>query len=203
MYHEGMGTTTATNLLTFEEFERLPDQPGKRELLEGELIELPPAEYTHNDVAERICDALKTALAAAHARGEATELSRAHHEMGYELPDAGWLQPDVSVTHTGQKIAKYAHGAPAIAIEVISPSNKAQDMETKVSLYFRHGAREVWHVYLRTRHIIVHLGGTSRTVREQDVLTTPLLPGFTLRPAEMLTASSADQVSTPHPQQQI
>ena len=47
-----MGTTTT--LLTFEEFERLPDQPGKRELLEGELIELPPAELKHNRIAHRI-----------------------------------------------------------------------------------------------------------------------------------------------------
>lgn len=31
--------------LSFEEFEQLPDQPGKRELLKGELIELPPAEF--------------------------------------------------------------------------------------------------------------------------------------------------------------
>ena len=43
-----MGTTTS--LLTFEEFERLPDQPGKRELLKGELIDGPPAEEKHNTI---------------------------------------------------------------------------------------------------------------------------------------------------------
>ena len=40
--------------MTFEEFERLPDQPGKRELLEGELSELPPAELEHNNIAHQI-----------------------------------------------------------------------------------------------------------------------------------------------------
>ena len=55
-----MGTTTT--LLTFEEFERLPDQPGKRELLEGELIELPPAELIHNRIAHRIWRLLMPAL---------------------------------------------------------------------------------------------------------------------------------------------
>jgi hypothetical protein len=29
-------------LLTFEQFEQLPDKDGRRELLEGELIEVPP-----------------------------------------------------------------------------------------------------------------------------------------------------------------
>jgi len=41
-----MGATT--KLLTFEEFEQLPDAPGKRELLDGELIEWPPPQtQTH------------------------------------------------------------------------------------------------------------------------------------------------------------
>ena len=72
---------TITTLLTFEEFERLPDQPGKRELLEGELIELPPAELEHNDIAHAIYDLMMPALRAAHKRGEAAQLGRVYHEM--------------------------------------------------------------------------------------------------------------------------
>jgi len=34
-----MGTTT--NLMTFEQFERLPDEPHKLELIDGELIRMP------------------------------------------------------------------------------------------------------------------------------------------------------------------
>ena len=40
--------------MQFAEFERLPDHPGKRELLRGALIELPPAKQKHNQIAERI-----------------------------------------------------------------------------------------------------------------------------------------------------
>jgi Uma2 family endonuclease len=43
-----MGTTT---LLSFEQ---LPDEPGKVELLDGELIQLPPAKLKHMEVARRI-----------------------------------------------------------------------------------------------------------------------------------------------------
>jgi Uma2 family endonuclease len=53
---------TVKTLLTFEEFEQLPDQPGKRELVRGELIEAPPPEYKHDDIADRICDGLKAAV---------------------------------------------------------------------------------------------------------------------------------------------
>ena len=62
-----MGGTTR---MSFAEFELLPDQPGKRELLEGELIELPPAKLRHHRISHRIYDSLKTATTEAHAHGK-------------------------------------------------------------------------------------------------------------------------------------
>ena len=124
-------------------------------------------------------------MAAAHSRGEAAELGEVHHEAGYKLPGRAYVQPDVSVTHAAQASAKYYSDAPAIAVEVISESNTACEMEKKVALYFRHGAREVWRVYRDSVHIVVHLPDrTSRTVLEGS-LTTPLPPGFELRPADL------------------
>ncbi len=117
---------TTTTLLSFDEFERLPDRPGKRELLGGEVIELPLAGFEHNEIADRICDRLKAAVKEAHARGEGAELGRVYQELGYKL-GTGCLQPDVSVTHAGQSVHKYLEGAPAIAIEVVSPSNRPKN----------------------------------------------------------------------------
>src|SRR5690348_4468666 len=145
-----MGTTTTTNLLTFEEFERLPDQPGKRELLEGEVIELPPPELKHSRSSHKIYHCVVAALEAAHARGEAGELGEVFIETGYKLSSNAYVQPDVSITHASQPEGKYLNRAPAIAIEVISPSNRTQDTEAKTELYFRHGAREVWRFYPKT-----------------------------------------------------
>ena len=45
---------TVSTLLTFDQFEQLPDKPGKLELLRGELIELPPPEQDHDDIAQLI-----------------------------------------------------------------------------------------------------------------------------------------------------
>jgi len=179
-----MGATTT--LLSFEKFEELPDQPGKRELLKGELIESPPAEFRHNEIAHRIYKRLDAALDAAHALGLASELGIAYHEMGYKLASDVYVQPDVSVTHAGQAVDKYLDRAPAIAIEVISPSNSAEQMDMKTDLYFECGALEVWQVYPRTRHIMVQVPGGSRFVRDHESLTTPLLPGFSLPISEIL-----------------
>ena len=51
-----MGDTT---LLTFAEFEKLPDSPGKRELLDGEIIEMPPPKLRHSDIQQRIHERLR------------------------------------------------------------------------------------------------------------------------------------------------
>jgi len=173
-------------LLTFEEFEQLPDQPGKRELLRGELVELPVAEFFHNEVSQNLFLRLHAALQLAHAEGRASELGSVRIEAGYKLAGDGYVQPDVSVTHAAQPVDRYLLGAPAIAIEVISPSNTARQMERKTKLYFEAGAREVWRVYSEDRCILVYLPGRWHEVAEDEVLTTPLLPGLALPVRDVL-----------------
>jgi Uma2 family endonuclease len=173
-------------LLTFEEFEQLPDRPGKDELLEGELMEPPPDEYLHNGRATDIYLLLRAALTAAHGRSEAGELGEARHEAGYRLGSRSYVQPDASVTHANHTVERYLCGAPAIAIEVIWSPNSAEVMDRKLHLCFLFGAREVWHVYPMTRRIVVHLPDSIRY--EYQTVTTPLLPGFTLNIPEILPA---------------
>jgi Uma2 family endonuclease len=178
MYDVGMGTAS-TGLITFEEFERLPDEPGKRELLEGEIIEMPPADAEHSRFSKLIYHLLLQAVEAAHTLGKATELGEVFLEAGYKLPGNHYVQPDVSITHATQAEEKFFMRAPAIAVEVISSSNTIETMERKLELYFRYGAREVWHVFRRPLHFVIHVADSSRTIREGSV-TTPLLTGFEL-----------------------
>src|SRR2546426_652515 len=124
-----MGATTG--LMSFEEFERLPEEPGKRELLNGELIELLPAKKKHNQISQRLYRAL---LRFAEKLGHEDRL---YQEMGYRVtrrPDS-WLQPDVSLAHPGQSGEDYYEGAPLLAVEVISESNTAEQMNGKVKVY--------------------------------------------------------------------
>jgi Uma2 family endonuclease len=176
---------TVKTLLTFEEFEQLPDQPGKQELVRGELIDLPPADLKHNRISHRIYDSLKIAVGQAHTRGEARDLGEAFHEMGYLLSGECWLQPDVSVTFAGQTEGKYFEGAPAIAIEVISPGNTAKRIDAKAELYFQFGAREVWRFFPKKKQVTIHVPGSARVITGDEVITTPLLPGLALSLTEI------------------
>ena len=104
----------ATTLLTFDEFEQLPDAPGKRELLDGELIEIPPPKKRHSKVQHRIHRNLSPYVLE-------WGLGEVYVEAGYKLGPRHWLQPDVSLVSTTQDNASdpdgYFEGAPRLAIE--------------------------------------------------------------------------------------
>src|SRR5579884_1857172 len=137
---------SATALLTFAEFEQLPDAPGKRELICGEVIEMAPPRKNHTLTAERFSKCLRAAV------GE----DRIHLEAGYKIGDS-WVQPDVSVAWPEQKEDDgYFAGAPMLAIEVLSEHTSAQQLEDKLDLYLSNGAKEVWTVSRKTSSMTVY-----------------------------------------------
>jgi Uma2 family endonuclease len=125
-----MGTKT---LLTIEEFLNLPDVPGKQELLDGELISLPPAKRSHMEISKRLFHLFRSVV----------DDSRVWFETGYHLHDR-MLQPDVSVTWPDQRVENdWFQGAPMIAFEIASRGNTAEEIEGKVAAYIEEGVGEV------------------------------------------------------------
>jgi Uma2 family endonuclease len=174
-----MATVT---LISLEEFERLPDEPGKQELSDGELIIVPPAKSIHNKLSRRLYDALHASLAAGGA-GEVW------FEAGFRLGPRTVRQPDVAVL-LGHPVAaddEWPRGAPDIAIEVLSPGNSAEDIELKISQYLAAGAKSVWIVSPKAKHVrICRADGTQSLLREPQSLTgESVLPGFVLPLAEL------------------
>ena len=109
---DAMGTTTtSTTAMTFEQFEQLPDEPNKLELIDGELIRMPPAFTEHMRISQRLYGAISSALPEIQAEGCARELGEVFSQTGYRV-GPHWLIPDVSITHAGQAEDKYLEGAP-------------------------------------------------------------------------------------------
>ncbi|HEY2018796.1 MAG TPA: hypothetical protein VGH38_35065, partial [Bryobacteraceae bacterium] len=73
---------TTTDLLTFEEFEQLPENfdDGKVELIEGEVNRMPPPFTQHMRIAMRLLKILDAALLMLHGRGEAARLGQANSD---------------------------------------------------------------------------------------------------------------------------
>lgn len=163
----------ATTLLSFEEFEQMPSEPGKTELLDGELIQLPPAKKKHVITAHRLRDRIKALLDSA---AKTSDLGEVYVEMGYKFGARSWLQPDASVEHAGQAGDDYLEGAPVLAIEVISESNRADQMDRKIKTYLANGGHEVWVVYPQTKCIWVFREGHAEEFR--DVLRSQIAGGL-------------------------
>src|SRR6266849_6120127 len=172
-----MGTTTK---LTFEEFEALPEQEGIHyELDEGELLmEASPA-ARHNLVRQRIAMKLMQFVESSH-------LGIVLEEMDFRLAPETVRNPDVAFV-TAEHLKKIdldrspVEGAPALAVEVISSSNTAQDMAKKTQQYLRAGSRLVWLVYPGLRLVEIHSASGVRRVQEPEPLKEDtLFPGFSL-----------------------
>ena len=109
-------------------------------------------------------------------------------EAGMIRLSAGLVRiPDVSFVSwgrlPGRRVPRVAIAdlAPDLAVEVISPSNTAREMERKLQDYLAAGVRLVWYVYPRPQEVHVH------TAERHDVLTLDrelsggdVLPGFVL-----------------------
>ncbi|MBS1872708.1 MAG: Uma2 family endonuclease [Acidobacteria bacterium] len=141
---------TAVAPVTFTEFAALPERPGKQELILGEVIAVPPAKLFHMDLVHRIHESLRLLLSASDRRP-----ADAYIETGYQIgSDPGsWLVPDASVRYPDHRRGDYLEGAPMLAVEVVSESNTAEQLDRKIALYLEHGAQEVWAVYASTRSL--------------------------------------------------
>lgn len=168
--------------LTWRQFQRLPEEPAARlELVRGVLVREPRPAPIHGRVVSTL-----TWLLEGFVR---------ENGAGVVLVEAGFLLsqgpdtvrgPDLSFVSTGRiPVDGYEQGgfwemAPELAIEVLSPPNRASEMQEKVLDYLAAGSRQVWVVDPRLRSVTVHTpGGEARLLRGDAALEgANVLPGF-------------------------
>jgi Uma2 family endonuclease len=164
--------------MTFTEFEKLPETVGNQELLDGELIELPPSKLRHDQIAKRF---FKLLLAV--PSWPVADLGDVYHEVGYRIGN-GWLKPDLSIAKKDQPADDYYIGAPALAIEVISNEKTADKVDRKLTLYFQDGANQVWVVFPESRRMWVYFPDGTAEVHSGSYDSQLL--GITLNLEELL-----------------
>jgi Uma2 family endonuclease len=97
------------------------------------------------------------------------------------------LPTEWSETPTGDPPALDA--APNLAVEVVSPTDLADELEEKLTDYFEAGAQAAWTVYPRWRQVYVYDARTQvRLLTQNDTLDGgAFLPGFSLPVAALFT----------------
>lgn len=172
----------------------MPRNDVRYELEDGRLVAWEPPGWTHGEIAVAIAAPL-------HVFVRTHALGRIVVESGYVLarrPDTV-CGPDVSFVRADRLPARevahrFYEGAPDLAVEIVSPDDRAAEMARKVAGYLRAGTRAgtraVWVVYPDTRSVVVHTpDGIARLHGPDDVLEGgDALPGFAAPVADLLPA---------------
>ena len=173
-------STVAQNLITAEELLLLPETDKQVELVRGEIIETMPPNAKHGRLAVKIAVRLEI-------WSEQGKHGVVGVESGFTLsknpdvvrsPDVYFIRAN-RVPPTGVPDT-FWHIAPALAVEVVSPSESAADVQEKVRDYLDAGAPLMWVVYPRSQQVVVHTAdGVARTFAGDDLLvSSDVLPGF-------------------------
>lgn len=164
-----------------------PDETHVRhELIDGMHFVTPTPITRHQVLVSRLWYELESYLRANPATGQVFGVP-----LDVVLSAHDVVEPDlILITHDqlGILTDKNVQGAPALVIEVLSPSTRKRDIGIKRQLFDRGGVREYWIVDGKLNRMAIHrrnadgilaLTGELRA-EAGDVLTTPILPGLEL-----------------------
>ncbi|MGI8688759.1 MAG: Uma2 family endonuclease [Thermomicrobiales bacterium] len=187
-------------LMTAEELWDMPDIPGKQlELVRGELIEVPTPGAIHNVIV-----ALLYRLIYASVSEQRLGIVFGDN-MGYVLsrgPDTVRI-PDVSfVAWDRVPGAGIPEGSwqipPDLAVEVVSPSDQAEDVYDKAREYVESGVRAVWVLWPKRRAVSVHTRDekTAELGPDDRLDGGDVLPGFSVRVGDLFAMPTRPEHST-------
>ena len=174
---------------TYEDFVNFPNDGKRHEILDGERVVTPSPNTKHQVVSMNLTRAFVLYLE--------------RHHVGYVFAapfdvvfsDLDVVEPDllyVSRERAGILTETHVRGAPDLVVEILSPETRKTDEVTKRKLYDRFDVREYWvldpeldtiKVYRREPGVFARAAELS--AEAGDVLTTPLLPDFSVAAADL------------------
>ncbi|MEL6309426.1 MAG: Uma2 family endonuclease [Chloroflexota bacterium] len=179
---------TETQLMTADRLWEQIDTDKHQELIEGVLYTMAPTGWIHGSVVSLLTMYVQQHVLT-HDLGEVTGA-----ETGFRLTDTTVIAPDIAFIRKDRLPDtlpdSFVPLAPNLAVEVLSPSNSASEMNHKIELLFAHGTQLVWVVHPRKHKVDVYQPaeqgvnitflGIEDTLTGEDVLPAFELPLKTL-----------------------
>ena len=164
--------------MTAAEYEQLPDDGFRYEVIDGVVVMAPSPSADHQGVAGEIERQLQNYLIE-HPIG------RVFHEMDVRFDKKLVYQPDlifVSKKRLPKRTARI-HVIPEMVLEVHSPGTQTRDQTMKRGDYERYGVQEYWMADVRRRTLtFLRLGADGYMVAPArgGKFASKAVPGFTL-----------------------
>jgi Uma2 family endonuclease len=165
------------------------DSPELYEIIDGQKVEMPPMSADSQALASRLARHLSNF-------GIEHDLGEAFTEVLFKLPlptdrnrrpDAAFVPYSQWRKNSPIPSTNAWEVLPDICIEVISPSDLADEVITKLTEYFESGVRQVWIVYPRHQLLYVYESPVSARglTRADELDGGAVLPGFRLKLADL------------------
>ncbi len=180
-----------TQLVTAEQFVAMPDVPGMQlELVRGEVVAVPGANKIHSMIAGVVYQLLWAFVATRRLGIVSTDNTGYIIERG---PDSVRI-PDVSFI-AWERISEeeftetYWSLSPDLAVEVVSPNERAHERDDKIDQYLKAGTRLVWVLWPRQRTVQVYTpdGHIRELEADEELDGGEVLPGFRVRVGDLFT----------------
>src|SRR6266540_2022429 len=131
--------------LTAEDLWQMPDAEVRRELINGEIVEMPLVTIAHAELTAKM-----TVILGNHVKrhgGGKLVAGDAGFVLNLSYDPERTRGADVAFISTArlpEHPEKFMQGAPDLVVEILSPSNSSIEMQQKVRDYLEAGARLVW-----------------------------------------------------------
>ena len=178
---------STTQLMTIEEFSEI-SEPGRFDLIRGEVLRMAPAGGEHGEVTLELGRVIGNHVVE-------HDLGRCYAaETGFILNEADQtvLAPDVAFVQASrvpprERRRGFVPVVPDLVVEVVSPSDRIGDVIDKVTTYLDAGVRLVWVIEpVRQRATAYTTDRTAHLLSVEDTLDgSDVLPGFRLKIADI------------------
>ncbi|HET6247735.1 MAG TPA: Uma2 family endonuclease [Tepidisphaeraceae bacterium] len=171
--------TTMPTLLTAENFASLGDI-GPAELVRGRIVQLTKPKPRHGRVAMRIGTAIFV-FVRDNKLGEVyaaeTGFIAGRNPDSVRAPDVAFVRTEIAATHNEDEWLPHA---PDLAVEVVSPSDRPEQVADKVQMWLSGGGRSVWVFDPKARTATVYSQDevVRRFSASEELTDQSVLPGF-------------------------
>ena len=183
--------STISNV-TAEQLYGMPHDGMRYELVEGELRMMSPSGWKHGEVV-----GVFHTLLGSHIRqhrlgvifGAETGFKISESPDTVRAPDIAFIAKENLPADEPKE--GFWPGAPDLAIEVLSPSDQAEEVAAKTKMWLDSGVQQVWIVDPRKKSLTVHRSSGEVSVFNNDQLfeSGEIVPGFSMSVAELIEPS--------------
>ena len=182
----------ASKPMSADELFEMPHQGMHYELVQGELRQMSPAGFEHGDITIELSWRLAKFV-------RDNRLGRCcGAETGFLIskdPDTV-RAPDFAFVSKGRLPAgdlpkTFFPGSPDLAVEVMSPSDRTDEIDEKVLAWLAAGCRAVWTVDPRMKTVTIYHSPTDIRIctADSELADDTVVPGFHCRVADLFATA--------------